>query len=166
DPVFQVASCVQGRSKPTRKSLGRHKSEDRNPRSAYSGVAATRLYAERSPKSEGQTGSRAVLRFGLRHRDNQPSRLTFRRKSVRQAEVTERSIRFVKSDLRPQGIGDGGIVLSGGQLQGFLSGGHGVWESPDLGVSRRQYGDNCRILAAGKLLRLLGQLDRRGAVSD
>src|SRR5208283_4834322 len=55
-----------GRTKQTRKSLGQHKSEGRNPRSAYSGVAATRLYAERSPKSERQTGSRAVLHFGLR----------------------------------------------------------------------------------------------------
>src|ERR1035437_3468465 len=59
DPVRHVQMKLeppgtgQGRSKQTRKSLGQHKSEGRNPRS------------ERSPKSEGQTGSRAVLRFGL-----------------------------------------------------------------------------------------------------
>jgi len=102
----------------------------------------------------------------LRHRVNQPSRLTFRRKSVCQADVTKWRTRLVESNLHPEGVRQRGVVLGGGQHQGFLSGGHGVWESSDLGVSRRQRADNGRSLAAGKLIRLLGQLDRLGAVPD
>jgi hypothetical protein len=42
---------------------------------------------------------------------------------IRQAAVAEGGTLFIASDLRPQGIGDGGVGLGGGQRQGFLSGG-------------------------------------------